>query len=177
MTVSKFVCATAVAMALAAPVGAQQPTVRIDDDDITVQGCVSPNLQEQAPLELLLWSRSGILSAASAVSGDHAGIFSPQGLAGRVFYWMERDKLAQHVGQLVEIKGELEDPKTGEVEIDREGAVTEIKMELGGREESIRVPTALLHPATDKDDEIEFEIVARKIDIDDIRILGACPRP
>jgi hypothetical protein len=153
-------------LSIATLAAAQQPAVVVDGDDITIRGCVSrvsPGSSIGAPM--MVWTRGDImLSNATAPGGK---------LTDRVFYWLEDDEdLAKHVGQLIEVKGDLGDFKKGEVEIDRKGDFTEIELKLGDKEEKARVPTAWLGVARS---EGEFDIVARKIDVDEVKVLGACP--
>jgi hypothetical protein len=150
----------------------QQPTVEIHDDDITIRGCVSrtsPGNFTGAPV--LVWTRGDImLSNALAVSG---GKTAP--ITDRVFYWLDDDDdedLAKHVGQLVEVKGDLGDFKKGEVEVDRDGDYTKIEMKIGGKTEKAKVPTAWLGAPVREGD---FDIVTRKVDVDKVKVLGACP--
>jgi len=73
----------------------------------------------------------------------------------------------------VEIKGDLKEIKKGEIEIERDGAFTKIEMKLDGEKETARVPTSWLGvPVGNK--EQEFEIVGRRVDVDDVEVLGAC---
>jgi hypothetical protein len=58
------------------------------------------------------------------------------------------------------------------VKFDRDGDYTTIKMKLGGKEEKVRMPTAWLGAPKGEDD---VDIVTRKIDIDKVKVLGACP--
>ena len=157
--------------------GAQQPTVTIDDDEIRIRGCVR-NIDARAamPTAMLVWTRGDIMLAGVTSLGGTAPV-GATGVSGRVFYWLEDDEdLARHVGQMVEIRGDLEDFEIGEVEIDREGEFTEIEMDLDGRKEKARVPTSWLR-GTGADRDQEFEIAARRIDVDEVRVLGACTLP
>src|SRR5688572_113803 len=119
---------------------AQEPSVRVKGDNITIRGCVG----RQAPgsglaQPTLVWTRSDImLSNAMAVqaSGQSA-------LTDKVFYWLEDEEdLTKYIGQQVEIKGDLGDFKKGEIELKRDGDFTDIEMKLGGKKEKARVPTA-----------------------------------
>ena len=152
---------------------AQQPIVTIDDDEITIRGCVwNADVRNAIPTNMLVWSRGDIMLAGVTSLGSNP--IGTAGLVGRVFYWLEDDDdLAKHVGQMVEVKGDLEDFETGEVEIDREDDFTEIKLDLDGKKEKARVPTAWLR-GTGVDRDQEFEIAARRIDVDEVRVLGAC---
>jgi hypothetical protein len=165
----------AMATAFAATLGAQQPAVTVDKDDITIRGCVREvDLRTTNP-SLLVWSRSDLmLVGAEAASSDAPNPIGTAGFAGRVFYWLDDDEdLAKHVGQQIEIKGDLKDIEKGEIEIDQDGAFTKIEIKLDGKKETARVPTSWLGvPADDK--EQKFEIVARRVDVDDVKVLGAC---
>ena len=93
---------------------------------------------------------------------------------------MDEDDLEKHVGKLVEVRGQLEGLEKGELEIERDGAFTEIRLELDGDEETIRVPTAWLEGssvarASRADADIDIEIATRKVDVDDVKVLGPCP--
>jgi hypothetical protein len=170
---TSFACSAAAAVAIVASLGAQQPTVAIDDDDITMRGCIRQvDIRTTTPL-MLVWGR-GDLMMVGAISEFAPNPIATTGLAGRVFYWLDDDEdLAKYVGQQIEVKGELEDIEKGKIEIEQHGAFTEIELKLDGKEEKARVPTSWLGaPSGDKDR--EFEIVARHIDVKNVRVLGAC---
>lgn len=172
-------CAAMAATAGIASVTAQQSTVTIDDDDITIRGCVrSVDVHAPVPATMLVWSRGDIMLAGVTALGSNApNPVGTSGIAGRVFYWLEDDEdLAKHVGQLVEVKGDLDDFEIGEVEIDREDDFTEIELDLDGKKQKARVPTSWLR-GTGADKDQEFEIAARRIDVDNVRVLGACNLP
>jgi hypothetical protein len=174
----KILYSFAMVTAFVAIVGAQQPAVTVDDDDITIRGCVRQvDLQASTP-SLLVWSRGDLmLMGAAAASGDAPNPIGTAGFAGRVFYWLDDDEdLAKHVGQHIEISGDLKEIEKGEIEIKRDGAFTKIEIELDDEKETARVPTSWLGvPAGDN--EREFDIVARRVDVDDVRVLGACTVP
>jgi hypothetical protein len=144
----------------------QQPTVTVHGDDITIRGCVD-RVQPGSLLSesMLVWTRGDImLSQASGLTAGQA--------SQRIFYWLDDDEdLAKHVGQMVEVKGDLGDFKKGEVEIDKDGDFTKIELKLDGKKEKARVPTAWLGAPRS---EGEFDIVARKIDVDKVKVLGSC---
>lgn len=148
---------------------AQQPSISVRGDDITIRGCVgrvSPGAGLTQPT--LVWTRSDIMlsNAMSVQAGAQSA------LADRVFYWLEdEDDLTKYIGQQVEIKGDLGDFKKGEIELKRDGDFTDIEMKLDGRKEKARVPTAWLNTRTDEGD---VTIVSRKIDVDKVKALGAC---
>jgi hypothetical protein len=148
----------------------QQPSIAVHHDDITIRGCVGRAAGGTLSNEpTLVWSRGDIMLMNALFSSDGQS----SRLADRVFYWIDNDKdLAKHVGQMVEIKGDLGDFKKGEVKFDRDGDSTTIKMKLGGKEEKVRMPTVWLNAPKGEDD---VDIVTRKIDIDKVKVLGACP--
>lgn len=179
-------CATAAVASLAfgASLASAQHAVHIDGDDITMRGCVSAaNADVRMPFETLIWSRGGILTAG-AMAADTPLRADAQELAGRVLYWTSGDALKDHVGQMVEVKGHLEDLEEGELEIDRDGEFTEIRLELDGKEDTIRVPSAWLEGssvsrasrADDPDDDVDLDIATRKVEVNDVKVLGNCSR-
>ena len=121
----------------------QQPAVVVQDDDITIRGCVSrvqPGAPRHAPM--LVWTRGDIML------GNATGLTAGAGSADRVFYWLDDDEdLAKHVGQMVEVKGDLGDFQKGEVEIDKDGDFTKIELKLDGKTEKARVPTSVARRA------------------------------
>jgi hypothetical protein len=157
----------ALAVLMAAAASAQPSSITVDDDDITMRGCVTQTRTDGRDVDrTLAWGRKDIMLAA-------AGLPLPAA-ASRVFYWIDDDdKLARHVGQQVEITGELEDFEKGELKVERDGDFTEIELDLDGDEQKIRVPTAWLGPGAPTRDQ-EVDIVARRVEIKDVKILGAC---
>ena len=145
----------------------KQPSVVVNDDEITIRGCVG-RVTPGGPADerMLVWTRGDImLSNPSALRSGQ--------LAERVFYWLDDDDdLSKHVGQMIEVKGDLGDFEKGEIEFDRDGDFTEIELKLDGKTEKARVPNALLGPHRS---EGEIDIVSRKIDVDDVKVIGACP--
>ena len=148
---------------------AQQPSVRVHGNDITIRGCVgrsSPGAGLTTPT--LVWTRSDIM-LSNAMSVQASG---QTALTDKVFYWLEDEEdLAKYVGQQVEIKGDLGDFKKGEIELKRDGQFTKIEMKLGGKTEKARVPTSWLGTNADEGD---VTIVSRKVDVDKVKALGAC---
>jgi hypothetical protein len=144
----------------------QQPAVSVHGDDITIRGCVSrvqPGSFANAPM--LVWTRGDIML------GNAAALNAGQ-LRDRVFYWLDDDEdLAKHIGQTIEVKGDLGDFKKGEVEIDRDGDFTNIELKLDGKKEKARVPSTWISAPRGEE---EFDIVARKVDVDKVKVIGAC---
>jgi hypothetical protein len=141
--------------------------VKQHGDDITVRGCVTPGAKSGlSPEQTLVWSRGDMMlsNVMSAGEGDR--------LAQHVFYWLDDDEdLAKHVGQMVEVTGDLGDFKKGEIEVKKDGDFTNIEMKLGGKTEKARVPTSWFGTAPR---EGEWDIVSRRIDVDHVKVLGAC---
>lgn len=150
--------------------GAQ--SVQINGDDITITGCIarSAGIASAAAPDLLVWSRGNIM-----MTGVAAGASRGPAADGRIFYWLDdEDDLARYVGQQVEVEGELDDFQKGEIEVDRDGDFTEIELKLGGKEEKIRVPTSWLAGTGVPQRDTELKIVSRKIDVENVRVIGAC---
>jgi hypothetical protein len=168
-----------VLVAAAAALAAQQAVATVEDDDITIRGCVrAADVRASVPTTMLVWTRGDIMLVGVTAGGTPPpNPVGTTGIAGRVFYWLDDDEnLAKHIGQMVEIKGALKDLEIGDVEIDREGDFTEIELDLDGKKERARVPTAWLR-GTGADRDQEFKIAARRIVVDDVRVLGACNLP
>lgn len=165
------------ALATADAASAQQPAVAIDGDDITFRGCIRRvDFQGTVPPSMLVWSQNDIMLAAVTAMG--AGVQNPigtSGMLGRVFYWLDDhddEKLAGHIGQLVEVTGDLKHFEEGEVEIDRDAGITEIEVKMDGHKEKARIPTSWLGLGAARDQ--EYDIVTRRVDVDKIFVLGAC---
>ena len=60
--------------------------------------------------------------------------------------------------------------------MERDGEFTKIELDFGDKKETARVPTAWLRDETAKKDQ-EFDIITRKIDVEDVRVIGACNLP
>ena len=159
--------------AVAAPAAAQQPIVSVDGDDVTITGCLaraSAGLSSYAPT-VLVWTRGDIMLAAPA-SGIPPAV-GTTGAAQRMFYWIDQDDdLIGHLGQRVEIKGEFEDFEQGQLEVNRDDDYVEMELDLGGREERVRIPASWFGaPAPD---DLEIHFIARKVDVETVRVLGPC---
>jgi hypothetical protein len=163
-----------------ATASSQQPAVTVNGDDITLTGCVTPAAQTTASPEALVWTRgqmmlAGAGAAAGAAAGTAPNAIGTRGISGRVFYWLDDEEdLRKHVGKRVEVKGTLEDFEEGEIEVERDGDFTEIEIDIDGRKEEARVPTSWLGTAAPE--ETTFKIVARQVDVKEIKVLGACGR-
>jgi hypothetical protein len=148
--------------------GAITIPLSLDGDNVFIRGCVA-----KAPVadfgseSMLIWSRSDVMLRSAAIQ---AGQSAP--LSERVFYWLNNDKnIEKHIGQRVEVKGKLGNFKNGEVEMKREGQFTDVKLKVGDKTEKARVPTVWLGANAG---EGTFTFPSRKIDVDDVKVLGAC---
>jgi hypothetical protein len=157
--------------ALATSTAAQQPIVSVDGDDVTIIGCLaraSGHLPLYTPT-ILVWTRGDIMLTAPA-GGPAVG---STGAAQRLFYWIDQeDELIGHLGQRVEIKGEVEDFERGQIEVERDDDHVVMELDLGGREEKVRVPASWFGDSVPDDLEIHF--IARKVNVGNVRVLGAC---
>ena len=76
-----------IALTSAVSLGAQQPGLRIDEDDITIRGCVT-RAERYAPVDRmpLVWSRHDILVSIVDGRSDRPGSERPE---GRLFYYLD----------------------------------------------------------------------------------------
>ena len=144
-------------------------SVSADDKDITIRGCVTDaNAPSVVAPSTFVWSRSDIMLAAAEARSTAVP------LRDRIFYWLDDDEdLTKYRGQRVEIQGELEDFEKGKVEIDRKDDYTKVKLHLDGKTEEAKVPSSWLNEWANPKDQ-KFEIVARRIDVKKVNVLGAC---
>jgi hypothetical protein len=160
------------ASAVGLSAAAQQPTTIVKGDEIRMSGCVTrTDPAAMTSGSVLAWTRGDLLLSRAVIEGYPVGTSGVAGPGGVVYYLNTGDDLARHIGHFVEVKGDLEDIETGRVKIDHKGDFTEVQIELDGDEDKVRVPTAWFGiPVRDK----EYNIIARKIDVDDVRVLGPC---
>jgi hypothetical protein len=168
-----FTCGATVALAAATAVtlSAQRAGVDVDKDDITIRGCVT-KADRYHPVEgmPLVWSKNDVLVTLSeGWDRDRRA----KSVNGRLFYWLEDRDLSDRVGQMVEIKGDLEDLERGEFEIERKTDVTELKLKFDGKSETAKLPTPwFARPSST--DERQYDVVVQKVDVDEVKVLGAC---
>jgi hypothetical protein len=146
------------------------------DRDVTLTGCVVRG--EDAGDGFLLTNVTGDSQARHAPGTTVAP--GPIGTSGAatVLYWLEEDdELEAHVGHRVEVKGELEgDLKAGEIEIDREGAWTELTVRSEGRRLTARVPQSIFVTSPGARDD-SVDVLVRKVDVERVRMIAAsCDR-
>ena len=162
-------------LAVSAQQTLQPGAMTIKGDNVTIRGCVrAVDPATAAVPSQLVWSRNNVM-----ITGiPNVDIPNAVGTSGsgrqRFFYWLDDDDdLSKHVGQMVEVKGDLKNFEKGEVEIDRHGDTTEIEVKWGGKEQKVQIPTAWLRGSgLDKDQ--NYDILGRRIDVDNVRVLGAC---
>jgi hypothetical protein len=166
-------CATvAVAAASAVSLSAQRAAVDVDKDDITIRGCVT-KADRYHPVEgmPLVWSKNDVL--VTLADGWDRDRRNTEKVNGRLFYWLEDRDLSDRVGQMVEIKGDLEDLERGQFEIERKKDITELKLKFDGKNETAKLPTPwFARPSST--DEREYDVVVQKVDVDDVKVLGGC---
>jgi hypothetical protein len=164
----------AVVAASAVALSAQRPGVDVDKDDITIRGCVT-RAERYNPVDKmpLVWSRNDVLVSLS--EGWDRDRRTADKVNGRLFYWLEDEDLSDHVGQMVEIKGDLEDLERGQFEIDRKKDFTTLELKFDGKSEKAKLPTPWFAAPNSKD-EREYDVVVQKVDVDDVKVLGACNR-
>jgi len=169
-------CATAViAAASVVTLAAQRPGVDVEKDDITIRGCVMKADQYRPVASMpLVWSKDDVLVALSEGWEDHHRDRTER-TNGRLFYWLEDRDLSKNVGQMVEIKGDLKDLKRGEFEIERKKDVTTLELKFDGKKETAKLPTPWF-AAPDAKDERAYDVVVQKVDVDDVKVIGACNR-
>jgi hypothetical protein len=170
----KFLMCGAIAACAAAsmvPLGAQQSGISVDKDDVVIRGCVT-RAERFTPVERmpLVWSKNDILVAV-----QDSGRRSSENPAGRLLYWLDDKDLTDNVGKMVEIKGELEDVKKGEVEVDRHDDYTTVELKFAGKTEKARIPTPWFSAARDEKDK-EYQVAVQRVDVEDVRVIGSCDR-
>jgi len=173
MNIPTYLATAAVVAVSLVPIAAQQPGVSVDDDDVTIRGCVV-RAERYTPAEKvpLVWGRNEMLVSMSDPMGLRG---RTDNNAGRLFYWLDDEDLTKHVGKMVEIKGDLKDVEKGEVEVDRKDDYTTIELKFDGKTEKARIPTPWFRsggPSNDKD----YQVVVQRIDVDGVREMGACDR-
>ena len=113
----------------------------------------------------LVWSRNDILVSIVDGRTDRPTQGTPD---GRLFYYLDDEDLTDHIGRIVEIKGELKDVKKGEIEIEREDNFTSIELKFAGRTEKARIPTPWFSTVR-SGDERDYQVVVQRVDVDDVR--------
>ena len=177
---AKLFITVVLACALTTVAAAQAPTGDRDEQFVAT-GCVTPatDVRAAGPQSISLWSRGDVYLSFPDVRFRPSETARPVGTTGvflPVVYWIDDENdFAGHVGQRVEIVGELSDEfDKGELEFEHEGDVTKIEFEVNGREASARIPTAWLGPQTAGRD-VELDVLVRTVDVEKVTVLGPCP--
>jgi hypothetical protein len=123
----------------------------------------------------LLTNAPGEPAWQSTADGNVApGAVGTTGAFATVFYWLDDDdELADNVGRLVEIDGELEgDLEDGQIKIERKDDWTEIEVESDGDHLKARVPHSSIVAAPGPD-ERRARVLVRKVDVENVRMVSA----
>ena len=141
------------------------------DKDIKLTGCLIKGdggyLITNLPSEPATTSSADTRAATTAIGT--AGGYTP------VFYWLDGDgDLKNHVGHRVEIEGHVEgDLKEGEIKLERKHNWTELQVQSDGRSMKAQVPNAYIVPASPHDKDRKMTAIVRRVDVDQVRMLGA----
>lgn len=177
---------SALAATLLSPAAIGDAAAARANDKVKITGCVirTNDRGSGGNRSLVVWSRGDVVFSNAVVefepASDSKAVARVVGTSGGgipIFYWLDdEDDLSKHVGQSVELTGELDDDfESGEIKFDRKGEFTEIEFEADGKEVKARVPTAMLANADDKEsdkDDRKYNIVVRRVDVDDVKMLS-----
>jgi len=142
------------------------------DDEIKLSGCL---IRSEEGAGYLLTNAPG---DPSIVKGDdHKVAPSAVGTTGgfaTVFYWLYGSSdLNQHVGQRVEVEGDLQgDAHDGEIKTDRKDRWTDVEVKSSGQTIKARVPNASFRAANDRDNE-KGRILVRRVNVEKVKMIGA----
>lgn len=174
-----------------AAIGDSGPLAAVEDDEITVTGCVIKGedggyvLTNVVPASIDVANRTATGQSAAAPPTAANG-------ASRVIYWLEDlendDDLPDYTGRRLEVRGELEgDVELGKMEIERDGDWVKIKLEKDGDDDiETRLPLAIFlstdapvgtSGALEDDEDVELNVNVRRLDVKDARVVtGTCGR-
>jgi hypothetical protein len=161
------ISATAQSVATATP---QQ-----DKKDVTITGCVVKGDGGYVLSDVLPENSAAAAVAGTPSTPQPAGTVMP----GRVLYWLHDDEdLADHAGQKVEVRGELEgDIEKGNISAEREGGLIELEFKIeGDKKVTVKVPDVPATIGTSGavgDREKDFAFVVRKIDVDSVKMISS----
>jgi hypothetical protein len=142
------------------------------DDEIKLSGCLIRGAEGAG---YLLTNAPG--DPAIFKADDHKVAPSAVGTSGgfaTVFYWLYgNNDLNQHVGQRVEVEGDLEgDVRDGEIKTHRKDRWTEVEVKSSGQTMKARVPNASFMWAADRDKE-QGRILIRRVNVEKVKMIGA----
>jgi hypothetical protein len=160
----------AMTLVLTLTIGGVALAATTKSDEVTLSGCVV-----RGEDGFLLTNAAGEPSWHNA---DNQVVPGPVGTTGglaTIFYWLNDDAdLKDHVGHRVEIKGELDgDLKEGEIELDRKNNWTEMTVKSDGRKMKARVPESAFRLAPAPGHSEKGDVLVRKVDVDEVRMLSA----
>jgi hypothetical protein len=161
------ISATAQSVATATP---QQ-----DKKDVTITGCVVKGDGGYVLSDVLPENSAAAAVAGTPSTPQPAGTVMP----GRVLYWLHDDEdLAEHAGQKVEVRGELEgDIEKGNISAEREGGLIELEFKIeGDKKVTVKVPEVPATIGTSGavgEREKDFAFVVRKIDVDSVKMISS----
>ena len=142
------------------------------DDEIKLSGCL---IRGEEGAAYLLTNAPG--DPAIFKADDHRVAPSAVGTSGgfaTIFYWLYgNDELNEHVGQRVDVEGELEgDVRDGEIRTLRKDGWTEVEVTSSGHTMKARVPNASFLWAADRDNE-KGRILIRRVNVEKVKMIGA----
>jgi hypothetical protein len=167
--------AGAVATASATPARAGA----LDDKDVKLSGCLIRGEGDGAGYFL----SNTPTEPSLAKTTDNNVAPSALGTAGSfrtIFYWLDGDNdLKNHVGNRVEIEGVAigNQPKDGDIKVDRKEKWTEITVKADGRTMKANVPLTSSLPAPGRDGDAKTDILVRRIDVNKVKMLAASCEP
>jgi hypothetical protein len=147
-----------------------------EDTDITLRGCVVRGLDKD----------TFALTQVSEVTKDDRSAIPPVAHGRRVVFWLDKDdKFKEHVAEMVEVKGKIEESKESEIELkpghEKDGGLI---AEFEGPGKDVRVPNSVIGDAigttgrTDADKKEDIKTWLLKVKVDDVkRVDGYCQPP
>lgn len=167
------------AVLLGVPVAAQatRPAPVIEPGHVVIEGCVArADPDDVRPRSLIVWAPGELIfDDAVAMSGLPSA--TAEGDPVPFAYWLtDGEDLARFVGEHVEVTGTLVDREEATVLVRELGPATEISFDVGGRDQTVMVPTAWLGPTIDDPqvDAAGYGLVVREIAVDAIEPAGPC---
>jgi hypothetical protein len=175
-----FTTAVLLACTCVAGVAAREPlaTTSIAEDEIKLSGCLVRGEGDGAGYLLTnttndpAWQRSADANVAPSAVGTTGGFAT-------IFYWLDDDDdLKKHVGHRVAIEGDLKsDLKDGEIELDRKAKWTELTVKSDGRTLKANVPHASVVTAPGSNGDAKNDVLVRRVDVEQVRMLDARCEP
>ena len=174
MTALRWLPVTALALACSVVNTAEAAAA---DDKITITGCVVPAPPAgviTAP-SFLVWSESGVMMTDVVARLERDAPIGTSGFGFPTLLWIDdEDDVAKYAGRYVEVRGEVSrELETGEIEVDDKDNFVEIEFEWEGDDVKARMPKHLF-AGRDVDD-VNFDVVVRRIDVEDVRVITGGP--